>query len=153
MSVAILSEYRLLAGRGDEFLDVLRAEHKRTASLGARMTVREVTSGGESSGHITVSVEFATAVERGEYADRVASMARQSPLDDAMQAASPSAVLIARHSANGIPLAAPPETPSPVLSELRLRITPGRHVDVEAAIDEFKHVREDLGITCCSGRS
>src|SRR5688500_6358005 len=134
MPVAIMSEYRLTPGQRDEFLEVLRAEHEHAGSLGARITAYEVTSGGESTGHVMVSVEFATPVERGEYVDRVAAMPGQSPLADAIWATNPPAVLIARYSANGIPLrAAPPEAPSPVVSELRLRTTPGRQVDVEAA--------------------
>jgi hypothetical protein len=94
-----------------------------------------------------VSVEFATPVERGEYADAVTGRAGPSPLEAGIQAADPPGVLLARYSAQGIPLrAAPPETPSPVVSELRLRVTPGRQVDVEAAIEEFKATREALGI-------
>jgi hypothetical protein len=112
------------------------------------MAAYEVASGGDSTGHVMTTLEFATPVERGEYADRVAAHTGESPLTDAIRAADPSAALIARYSANGIPLrATPPEAPAPVISELRLRITPGRHVDVEAAIDEFKVTREALGIT------
>jgi hypothetical protein len=146
MSVAIMSEYRPKAGHRDEFLELLRAEHERAASLGARISAYQVTSGGESTGHVMVTLEFATAVERGEFGDQ--SARGQSALADALWAADPPAVLVARYSANGIPLrAAPPETPPPVTSELRLRTTAGRQVDVEAAIDEFKQTREALGIT------
>jgi len=149
MSVMIVTEYRLLPGGKAKFLDLLRAERERAETLGGVLSAREVVSGGSSTGQIAVGIAFATALQRGEYVDRVAAESGLSSLDDAVIATHPCAALVTRYSANGIPASVPPEaTLAPVVSQLLLRIAPGHHPDAEAAISEHRRDREDVGIQC-----
>ena len=148
MAVAIMTEYRPLPGRRAEFFNLLQAEREHANSLGGVFAAREVTSGGASTGNVTVVIAFATALQRGEYTDHTTGSA-PSPADDALFAADPCAALVTRYSANGIPASVTPQAIlAAIVSPLYLRIAPGRHPDAEVAIYEHRRDREELGIEC-----
>jgi hypothetical protein len=139
----IVNESRVVPGRREEFLDLVRESVPVYQSLGALHNLREIAVGGSLSGVFSNRLSFDTPAARAAFTEGLLS--NPTPLGAAAQRGDPPYSLLSRYYLNSEgPRVA---VPSPVFRTVVVRRVAGRTEEADAAIAEWQLIRDNLGIT------
>jgi len=140
-------QYRVDSRRLEEVHNAARQTLSLYTRLGAQASLRQTVLGGEEASTRTVLAVFANAADRSTFMDEVIKPENvaENGLLQAAHAADRPVTLLGRSWFQEQPATeALPSTP-PVLVVNRVKIQPGRWVDGEAALREYKHIRDEIG--------
>ncbi len=147
MAVSVLSQFRAIPGRGQEFLKIVGEAKAVNERLGAKVIVRQTVFGGELAGVIIVGSLFESEESHAEFTERLLQE-QDHPLFVMSRSANPPATLLSR-SLN-VEITPRPFGRTPTvkpLSTVSVFRRSGNFDEVQAALARAQELHESLGAT------